>query len=130
MPQASPAPVPLHFPDGAVASAMLPWTEDIGGLLLIREGAGPTAPWDGPSFWAAGALASRGVALLFKPSPLLSGATSAAVDPNGRFVAVKFAASKSTPIRWNPLAKVDFDSPELLLKAAVRISKAIAAVDV
>ncbi|DBA85895.1 TPA: hypothetical protein ACH3X1_005440 [Trebouxia sp. C0004] len=29
MPQASPAPVPLHFPDGAVASAMLLWAEDI-----------------------------------------------------------------------------------------------------
>ena len=29
------------------------------------------------------------MALLFKPSPLLSTATSAAVDPNGRFVAVK-----------------------------------------
>ena len=45
-----------------------------------REGAGPTAPWNGPSFWAAGTSASRGVALLFKPCPLLSGATSAAVD--------------------------------------------------
>ena len=54
-----------------------------------REGAGPTAPWDGPSFWATGTSASRGVALLFKPSPPLSGATSAAVDPNGRFVAVR-----------------------------------------
>ena len=59
------------------------------------EGAGPTAPWDGPSFWAAGTSASRGVALLFKPSPLLSGATSAAVDPNGRFVAVKCDLSGS-----------------------------------
>ncbi len=37
-----------------------------------REGAGPTAPWDGPSFWAAGTSASRGVALLFKACPLLS----------------------------------------------------------
>ena len=53
-----------------------------------REGPGPTGPWDGPSFWAAGTTASRGAALLFKPSPLLSDATSAAVDPNGRFVAV------------------------------------------
>jgi len=24
-----------------------------------REGAGPTAPWNGPSFWAAGTSASR-----------------------------------------------------------------------
>ena len=31
-----------------------------------REGAGPTAPWDGPSFWAAGTSASRGVALAFQ----------------------------------------------------------------
>ncbi len=30
------------------------------------EGAGPTATWDGPSHWAAGTSASRGVALLFK----------------------------------------------------------------
>ena len=60
-----------------------------------REGAGPTAPWDGPSFWATGTSASRGVALLFKPSPLLSGATSAAVDPNGRFVAVRCDLSGS-----------------------------------
>ena len=60
-----------------------------------REGAGPTAPWDGPSFWATGTSASRGVALLFKPSPLLSRATSAAVDPNGRFVAVKCDLSGS-----------------------------------
>ena len=37
-----------------------------------REGADPTAPWDGPSFWAAGTSASRGVALLFKACPLLS----------------------------------------------------------
>ena len=35
------------------------------------------------------------MALLFKPSPLLSGATSAAVDPNGRFVAVKCNLSGS-----------------------------------
>ena len=60
-----------------------------------REGAGPTAPWDGPSFWATGTSASRGVALLFKPSPLLSGATSAATDPNGRFVAVRCDLSGS-----------------------------------
>ena len=60
-----------------------------------RERAGPTAPWDGPSFWATGTSASRGVALLFKPSPLLSGATSVAVDPNGRFVAVRCDLSGS-----------------------------------
>ena len=54
-----------------------------------REGAGPTAPWDGPSFWASGTSASRGVALLFKASPLLSSITPAAVDPNGRFVAAQ-----------------------------------------
>ena len=29
MPQASPAPVPEHFPDGAAASAMLLWAEDV-----------------------------------------------------------------------------------------------------
>ena len=29
MPQASPAPVPEQFPDGAVASAMLLWAEDV-----------------------------------------------------------------------------------------------------
>ena len=28
------------------------------------EGASPTTPWDGPSFWATGTSASRGVALL------------------------------------------------------------------
>ena len=54
-----------------------------------REGAGPTAPWDGPSFWASGTSASRGVALLFKASPLLSSITPAVVDPNGRFVAAQ-----------------------------------------
>jgi len=54
-----------------------------------REGAGPTAPWDGPSFWAAGTSASRGVALLFKHCPLLSGVSSAASDPHGRFVAAQ-----------------------------------------
>ena len=31
-----------------------------------REGPGLTAPWDGPSCWAAGTSAIRGVALLFK----------------------------------------------------------------
>ena len=30
-----------------------------------REGAGPTAPWDGLSFWAAGTSSSRGVAFFF-----------------------------------------------------------------
>ena len=60
-----------------------------------REGAGPTAPWDGPSFWAAGTSASRGVALLFKPNPLLSGPILAAIDPNGRFVAIKCDLSGS-----------------------------------
>ena len=54
-----------------------------------REGAGPTAPWDGPSFWAAGTSSSRGVALLFKASPLLSEVSSAALDPHGRFVAAQ-----------------------------------------
>ena len=54
-----------------------------------REGAGPTAPLDGPSFWAPGTSASRGVALLFKASPLLSSVTPAAADPNGRFVAAQ-----------------------------------------
>ena len=54
-----------------------------------REAAGPTAPWDGPSFWASGTSASRGVALLFKASPLLSSITPAAVDPDGRFVAAQ-----------------------------------------
>ena len=42
-----------------------------------REGAGPTAPWDGPSVWASGTSASRGVALLFKASPLLLGTNPA-----------------------------------------------------
>ncbi len=52
-----------------------------------REGAGPTAPWDGPSFWAAGTSASRGVALLFKAGPLLSEVSAYATDPCGRFIA-------------------------------------------
>ncbi len=34
-------------------------------------GAGPTAQWDGPSWWAAGTSASRGVALLIEACPLL-----------------------------------------------------------
>ena len=54
-----------------------------------REGAGPTAPWDGPSFWAAGTSSSRGVALLFKASPLLSNISLASIDPHGRFVAAQ-----------------------------------------
>ncbi len=33
---------------------------------------GVSRPWDGPLIWAAGTLASRGVALLFKACPLLS----------------------------------------------------------
>ncbi len=41
-----------------------------------RERAGTTAPWDGSSFWAAGTPASRGVALLFKACPLLSGVSA------------------------------------------------------
>ena len=53
------------------------------------EGAGPTAPWDGPSFWAAGTSSSRGVALLFKASPLLSNISLASIDPHGRFVAAQ-----------------------------------------
>ncbi len=58
-----------------------------------REGAGPTAPWDGPSFWAAGTSASRGVALLFKACPLLSGVSAYAADPCGRFVAAQGSLS-------------------------------------
>ena len=54
-----------------------------------REGAGPTAPWDGLSFWAAGTSSSRGVALLFKASPLLSNISLASIDPHGRFVAAQ-----------------------------------------
>ena len=54
-----------------------------------REGAGPTAPWDGPSFWAAGTSASRGVALLFKTCTLLTAVTSVHSDPSGRFVVVQ-----------------------------------------
>ncbi|KAA6416665.1 MAG: hypothetical protein FRX49_13364 [Trebouxia sp. A1-2] len=60
-----------------------------------REGAGPTAPWDGPSFWAAGTSASRGVALLFKACPLLSGVSACAVDPCGRFIAAQGSLSGS-----------------------------------
>ena len=41
-----------------------------------REGAGPTAPREGPSFWAAGISVSRSVALLFKACPLLSGVSA------------------------------------------------------
>jgi len=51
-----------------------------------REGAGPTAPWDGPSFWAADTSASRGVALLFKSCPLLSGVSACTAGPCGRYV--------------------------------------------
>jgi len=58
-----------------------------------REGAGPTAPWDGPSFWAAGTSASRGVALLFKACPLLSGVSAYAADPCGRYVAAQGSLS-------------------------------------
>ncbi len=54
-----------------------------------RKGAGPTAPWDGPSLWAAGTSASRGVALLFKACPLLSGVSAYAADPGGSFTAAQ-----------------------------------------
>ena len=47
-----------------------------------REGPGPTAPWDGPSFWSAGTSASRGVALLLKACPLLSGVSAYAAQGN------------------------------------------------
>ena len=60
-----------------------------------KEGAGPTAPWEGPSFWAAGTSASCGVALLFKATPLLSDLTAAATDPNGRFAAAQGSLSGS-----------------------------------
>ncbi len=46
-----------------------------------REGVGLTAPWNSPSFWAAGTSASRGVALLFKACPLLSEVSAYAADP-------------------------------------------------
>ena len=39
-------------------------------------------------------------------------------------------ASQTTPARWNPLTQVDSDCPELLPKAAVTISEAVAAVQV
>ncbi len=54
-----------------------------------RERAGPDAPWDGPSFWAAGTSASRGVALLLKACPLLSRVSACAADPYGRFIAAQ-----------------------------------------
>ena len=59
------------------------------------ERAGPTGPWNGPSFWAAGTSVIRDVALLLKPCPLLTGATSATVDPHGRFAAVQCDLSGS-----------------------------------
>ncbi len=60
-----------------------------------REGAGPTAPWDGPSFWAAGTSASRGVALLFKACLLLSEVLAYAADPCGRCIAAQGTLSGS-----------------------------------
>jgi len=60
-----------------------------------REGARPTAPWDGPSFWAAGTSASRGVALLFKACSLLSEVSAYAADPCGRFIAAQGPLSGS-----------------------------------
>jgi len=47
--------------------------------------------------------------------------------PQGRFAALRL---RTTPVRWNPLTQVDSDCPELLPKAAVTISEAVAAVDV
>ena len=72
-----------------------------------KEGAGPAAPWDGPSFWAAGSSASCGVALLFKPTPLLSGLTAAVSDPNGRFVAAQGSLSGSQTMFASVYAPAD-----------------------
>ncbi len=66
-----------------------------------REGAGPTAPWDGPAFWAAGTSAGRGVALLFKACPLLSGVSAYAAGPCGRFVAAQGSLSDWTKCHDN-----------------------------
>ena len=72
-----------------------------------KEGAGPTAPWDGPSFWAAGSSASRGVALLFKDTPLLSSVTAAAADANGRFIAAEGNLSGSQTMFVSVYAPVE-----------------------
>ncbi len=55
---------------------------------MVQRGV-PTAPWDGPLFWAAGTSASRVVALLFKACPLLSEVSAYAGDPCGRFIAAQ-----------------------------------------
>ncbi len=72
-----------------------------------REGASPTAPWDGPSFWAAGTSASRGVALLFKACPLLSGVSAYSADPCGRFVAAQGNLSGSNVTMASVYAPVE-----------------------
>ena len=72
-----------------------------------KEGAGPTAPWDGPSFWAAGSSASCGVALLFKDTPLLSDLTATTSDSSGRFVAAQGALSGSQTMFMSVYAPAD-----------------------
>ncbi len=76
-----------------------------------REGAPPTAPWDGPSFWAAGTSASRGVALLFKACPLLSEVSAYAADPCGRFIAAQGTLSGSHVTMASVYAPVERQEP-------------------
>lgn len=45
------------------------------GLQWTREGAGRGRPWPGACFWAEGTTASRGVAILFRDKPDISGIT-------------------------------------------------------
>jgi len=57
-----------------------------------KEGAGPTMPWLGPTFWAQGSRGQRGVALLFKESLALELQPELVhCDPEGRFITVQIA---------------------------------------
>ncbi|DBA69242.1 TPA: hypothetical protein ACH3X2_012986 [Trebouxia sp. C0005] len=67
---------PLQTPLSTASASQCQWAARKAEAGDMMEGAGPTAPWDCPSFWAAGRSASRGVALLFKACPLLSGSQS------------------------------------------------------
>ena len=64
--------------------------DDAEALRWQQEGAGPTTPWLGSTFWAHGARGQRGVALLFREGAIHDLQPQLLhTDPGGRFVCVK-----------------------------------------
>jgi exonuclease III len=69
----------------------------------LRDGAGAGLPWAGLSVWAAGTSASRGVAVLVRPQPLLS-LRLVRADSAGRFVGALLTLAETSYLVYSVYA--------------------------